>query len=168
MCINISTNLCSAHMLTTLHVYSIVLHDEASQNSTENITVYHNQHRTWVRRGWPARLALNCWSHLIVLFSGVRRSFLIGGYENIACEAYGKFLELHLKQHPFCANLAVKWMLVYNISKQSQVNLISAYNKAIGLDGLRPLCWKYGGRGGGGGGAPPPPPPQLPCFLRQW
>ena len=30
-------------------------------------------------------------------------------------------------------------------SKRSQIKLISAYNKAIGLDGLCPLFWKDGG-----------------------
>ena len=59
----------------------------------------------------------------------------------LLCALCGKFLKLHLKQHPFCANLAVKWMLI----QSRQVKLISAYNKAIGLDGLWPLFWKDGG-----------------------
>ena len=39
------------------------------------------------------------------------------GYKIVACEAHGKCLEPRLKQHPFCANLAVKWMFIQSKAK---------------------------------------------------
>ena len=52
---------------------------------------------------------------------GVRTYFWIGGYKNIAHKAHAKFFKLDVhpsafKLHPFCASLAVKWVLTNSLS----------------------------------------------------
>ena len=84
-----------------------------------------------------------CWHHptCISLTIQWRKMFLKRGQKYCMLSAHKIFTTIHpnaFKPHPFCANLTVKWMLIYKISQKSQVRLISAYNKTIGL-----VRWDY-------------------------
>ena len=70
----------------------------------------HNNYRYHSDNLWHYKYA--CWYG-----SGVRKCLWRGGLWNCCAKSVRKFLELHLKQYPFCAKLAMKRMIIQSKAK---------------------------------------------------